>query len=132
VTHEVVVGLIAGGLFGLAMITAPLAPLFDPDEGYYPATAAESVASGSAWDPRFNGVSRWDKPVLTYALIQVSFMVLGENVPAARVPSAVWGAVLIVVSGVVLSYMASPMAALLATIVLATTRRADIRARGPP
>jgi hypothetical protein len=59
-------------------------------------------------------------------------MVLGENVPAARVPSAVWGAVLIVVSGVVLSYMASPMAALLATIVLATTRRADIRARGPP
>jgi 4-amino-4-deoxy-L-arabinose transferase-like glycosyltransferase len=120
VTHEVAVWLIAGWLFSLAMITAPLAPLFDPDEGYYPATAAESLASGQAWDPRFNGAPRWDKPVLTYALIQSSFLVLGENVPAARLPSAVLGGVLIVVVGVVLSSTASSMAALLATVVLAS------------
>jgi hypothetical protein len=38
--------------FGLsAALCAPVAPLFDPDEGYYPATAAETLRSGPFWDP---------------------------------------------------------------------------------
>ena len=46
----------------LAAVCAPLSPLFDPDEGYYPATAAETLRSGTFWDLRFNEAPRWDKP----------------------------------------------------------------------
>lgn len=51
------------------MLSAPLMPLFDPDEGYYPATAVESVDSGDYWDLRFNGAPRWDKPVAGTAFV---------------------------------------------------------------
>lgn len=77
-------------------LTAPFAPLFDPDEGYYPATAAESVASGSAWDPRLNGEPRWDKPILPYALIEGAFSLFGRgSQPRAfqapsKVPRSCW------------------------------------------
>ena len=35
--------------------------LFDPDEGYYPASAREMVERGSWIDPVFNGRPRWGK-----------------------------------------------------------------------
>ena len=77
------------GLLVVVLATANRVPLFDPDEGFYPATAAESVASGAWWDLRFNGEARWDKPVLAYALIEGSFALFGNHTVAARVPSAV-------------------------------------------
>ena len=67
----------------------------ETDEGYYPATAAESVDAGRAWDPQFNGESRWDKPILPYGLIEASFAAFGRSPTAARVPSAVQAALLV-------------------------------------
>ena len=83
----------------LAGVSAPLAPLFDPDEGYYPATAAETLRSGTFWDLSFNGEPRWDKPILSYGLIEASFVAFGESATAARIPSALEGGVLILIVG---------------------------------
>ena len=78
----------------VAFATAPIVPLLDPDEGYYPATAAESLRAGEFWDLRFNNAPRWDKPILSYALIAAAFAAFGESELAARLPSAIEGAVL--------------------------------------
>ena len=116
-------------LFAGALSTAWIAPLFDPDEGYYPATAAESVDAGSAWDPRFNGEPRWDKPILTYALIEAAFAVLGRTVVAARLPSIIEAALLVLIVGFSVAFLAGPSRGSLAAWVLCTTLGVQIFAR---
>ena len=105
----------------LAVLCAPVAPLFDPDEGYYPATAAETLRSGSFWDPRFNDAPRWDKPILSYALIEASFELLGVNAAAARLPSALEGAALIAIVGVLVARLTTVRAGTLCAVAVATT-----------
>ena len=119
----------AGAVFATVLVTAPLAPVFDPDEGYYPATAAESLDAGSGWDPRLNGAPRWDKPILSYAFIEASFSTFGRTVTASRLPSALHAAFLVLISGIVVARMCTPRAALLVTIVLATTLGVQVFAR---
>jgi 4-amino-4-deoxy-L-arabinose transferase-like glycosyltransferase len=119
----------AAALAVTCLSTAWLAPLFDPDEGYYPATAAESVDAGCAWDPRFNGAPRWDKPIFTYAAIEASFATFGRTVPAARLPSIIEGALLVLVVGFVVEQLAGHVAAGLAAWILATTVGVQIFAR---
>lgn len=109
------------GLLLVALATASRLPLFDPDEGYYPATAAESVDAGAWWDLRFNGEPRWEKPVLAYALIEGSFSVFGRSAAAARLPSALEGAGLILLTGLIVSKLAGRRAGDLSAIVLAST-----------
>jgi 4-amino-4-deoxy-L-arabinose transferase-like glycosyltransferase len=113
----------------LAAICAPMAPLFDPDEGYYPATAAETLRAGPFWDLRFNGSPRWDKPILSYALIQGAFRVLGESAAAARVPSALEGALLIAIVGFVVARLAGTRAGTLSAVAVGTTLGVSIFSR---
>ncbi len=121
--------LIAIALLVAALATAPAAPLFDPDEGYYPATAAESVDRGAGWDLRLNGESRWDKPFLPYGLIEASFAVFGRSAATARIPSAVQGALLVLIAGACVLRLAGAGAALWTAAVLATTVGIQIFAR---
>jgi len=121
--------LAAVGLMALALSTAAAVPLFDPDEGYYPATAAESVDSGAWWDLHFNGEPRWDKPVLAYALIEGSFALFGRGPVAARLPSALEGAALVLLTGVLVSGLAGPRAGNCSAIVLATSLGAQLFTR---
>jgi len=113
----------------LCLLTASFAPLFDPDEGYYPATAAESVASGSAWDPRLNGEPRWDKPILPYALIEGAFSLFGRRVAAARIPSALQGTALVLVVGFLVWRLAGPRAGALSAVIVSTTAGVQIFSR---
>jgi 4-amino-4-deoxy-L-arabinose transferase-like glycosyltransferase len=121
--------LAAAALLLLSLLTAWALPLFDPDEGYYPATAAESVDAGRPWDLQFNGQPRWDKPVLTYALIQSAFALLGRSDGAARVPSAIEGAALVIIVGVLMTILAGRSAGGLAALVLSTSAGVQIFSR---
>jgi 4-amino-4-deoxy-L-arabinose transferase-like glycosyltransferase/ketosteroid isomerase-like protein len=105
----------------LALMSAPLVPIFDPDEGYYPATAAETLRSGTFWDLRFNDAPRWDKPLLCYAFIAAAFRVFGESVTAARVPSALEGAALTIVVGLMVAHLAGRRAGVLSAVIAGTT-----------
>lgn len=83
--HFVAVGVLSL-LVSLPFLGRPA--LFDPDEGYYPASAMEMLARGDWLDPVFNGEPRWGKPVGIYFLQCLSISVLGKNELAARLPSA--------------------------------------------
>ena len=117
------------GLILAALITASLLPLFDPDEGFYPATAAESVDAGHWWDLRFNGEPRWDKPVLAYALIEGSFAIFGRSAAAARLPSALEGGALVLLVGILVSAIAGGRAGALSAVVIASTLGVQVFAR---
>ena len=121
---------VLGLLFVLLTATcAPLSPLFDPDEGYYPATAAESLRSGRFWDLRFNDAPRWDKPILSYALIQAAFRVFGESAVAARVPSALQGAALIAIVSFLVARLTTARTGAICALVVGTTLGVSIFSR---
>lgn len=71
--------------------------LFDVDEPRYAEAAREMIESNNWITPYFNYVVRFDKPVLFYWLIAISYKILGVSEFAARLPSAIM-ATLIVVS----------------------------------
>ncbi|MHC4821706.1 MAG: ArnT family glycosyltransferase, partial [Planctomycetota bacterium] len=62
------IGVIALAAFLLCLPFLGSLPFMDPDEAFYPATAAESMESGDALDLRLNGQPRWVKPPGQYAL----------------------------------------------------------------
>jgi len=105
----------------LAGASAPLAPLFDPDEGYYPATAAETLRGGTFWDLSFNGEPRWDKPFLSYGLIEASFVAFGESATAARIPSAIEAGVLVLIVGALVASLAGARAGVVSALTVGTT-----------
>ena len=67
-------------------------PITDPVEANYALTAKEMMESGDWLTPRIYGEYWFDKPVLTYWLIGVSYILFGTGEFAARFPSALFGA----------------------------------------
>jgi 4-amino-4-deoxy-L-arabinose transferase-like glycosyltransferase len=117
-----------GWILGVALATAVLClpflgtlPLFDPDEGYYPAAAAESLAHGHPLDLTLNGEPRWNKPPLSYALMQAGILIFGRNEFAVRLPSVIEGAALVAILGLLVARVAGGRAGLLASVVLASS-----------
>ena len=119
----------AAALMAACLVTASGVPLFDPDEGYYPATALESMTTGSAWDPRLDDARRWDKPILSYALIEAAFWAFGPSTTASRLPSAIQGALLVVAVGLIVGRLHGPRAGGLSATVLASTVGLHVFAR---
>jgi 4-amino-4-deoxy-L-arabinose transferase-like glycosyltransferase len=64
--------------------------LIDPDEGRNAAVGAEMAASGNWVVPHYNGLPYLDKPVLLFAAIGISTVVLGRSELAARLPALVF------------------------------------------
>jgi len=67
------------------------APLLEPDEGRYTEIPREMLTSGDLVTPRLNGVLYFEKPPLYYWLNAAAIRVLGLNELSARVWSAVFG-----------------------------------------
>ncbi len=77
------------GLFVLLYIL-PLGarPMVIPDESRYAEIPREMLASGNWITPRLDGLRYFEKPVLGYWLGASSMLVFGQNMFAARLPSA--------------------------------------------
>ncbi len=69
--------------------------LFDVDEAVFSEAAKEMVQSGNWITPTYNGENRYDKPILFYWLMAVSYKMFGINEFGARFPSAVVSCLLI-------------------------------------
>lgn len=67
-------------------------PVTDPVECNYALTAKEMMESGDWLSPRIYGQYWFDKPVMIYWLIGVSYLLFGINEFAARFPSAFFSA----------------------------------------
>lgn len=69
-----------------------LLPVTDPVESNYALTAKEMVQSGNWLSPQIYHQFWYDKPIMIYWLIALSYKVLGISDFAARLPSALFGA----------------------------------------
>ncbi len=65
--------------------------LFDVDEAVFAEATKEMVNDGKWITPTYNGVNRYDKPILFYWLMAVSYKAFGINEFGARFPSAATG-----------------------------------------
>lgn len=84
--------LILGGLcVALFLVGIGFRPIWDIDEGMHATTAKEMVLTGDWITPTFNGEKFHDKPVLFNWLTALSFLLLGFNAFAARLPGALMG-----------------------------------------
>ena len=97
-------------------------PITDPVESNYALTAKEMVETGDWLSPRIYGHYWFDKPIMIYWLIALSFKVFGITDFAARFPAALFSA-----GSVAFIYwfgqklFANTKAALLSALVLATS-----------
>jgi len=76
-----------------AILTLPslgLAPLFDYDETIYAQTAADMMHLGEWIVPTANGMQFFEKPPFTYYMMDMCYVLFGENAFAARLPSAIF------------------------------------------
>ncbi len=124
--------LLAGVVLAFVLLCLPglgIHALFDPDEGYYPAAAAESLRHGHPLDLTLNEQPRWNKPPLAYALMQGAFLLFGRNEFAARLPSVLEGACLVGILLLATASVAGLRAGLLAAMVLATTLGHQVMSR---
>lgn len=112
-------------LFGLGSM-----PLTDPDETFYAQTAKEMVNSDEWITPTIFGKPQFEKPILYYWLIEISYKMFGINEFAARFPSAVFG--IIGIMGIYLlgRLIFSPFCGFLAGLIMATSGEYLVLARG--
>src|SRR5208283_1116738 len=64
-------------------------PLVDVDEAVFSAATKEMVQTGNWITPTYNGENRYDKPILFYWLMALSYKSFGISNFAARFPSAI-------------------------------------------
>ena len=65
--------------------------LTDPDETFYGQTAKEMFLKGEWLTPTLYGKPQFEKPILFYWLIEISYKIFGINEFAARFPPALFG-----------------------------------------
>lgn len=68
-----------------------LLPVTDPVESNYALTAKEMVQSGNWMSPQIYGTYWYDKPIMVYWLLSISYSLLGFTDLASRLPAVVCG-----------------------------------------
>jgi 4-amino-4-deoxy-L-arabinose transferase-like glycosyltransferase len=63
----------------------------DSDEAFYAESAREMIESGDWLTPHFNDEPRFEKPILYYWLVALTYLIAGIGEGAARFPSALAG-----------------------------------------
>jgi 4-amino-4-deoxy-L-arabinose transferase-like glycosyltransferase len=92
--------------------------LTDRDEGSNAEAAREMVASGDWITPTLNGAPRFAKPILIYWLISVSYLAFGVSEFTARLPSALFGTLLVLMQYAFATRMFGPTVGLRAALML--------------
>ncbi|MBX9878353.1 MAG: glycosyltransferase family 39 protein [Candidatus Obscuribacterales bacterium] len=98
-----------------------LMPIMDPSDGYYSEGAREMFESGNYLVPHLNYVPWFEKPILIYWLISLSYKIFGVTEFAARFPAALSATALITLSYPLNRQYLRRRAALLSTLVLASS-----------
>src|SRR2546422_10258285 len=92
--------------------------LTDRDEGSNAEAAREMVASGDWITPTLNGAPRFAKPILIYWLISGSYLAFGVSEFTARLPSALFGTLLVLMQYAFATRMFGPTVGLRAALML--------------
>jgi 4-amino-4-deoxy-L-arabinose transferase-like glycosyltransferase len=118
-------------LVAIASIGAGLgrATLWEPDEPRFAEATRQMFQRGDFVTPYFDGVPRFEKPILFYWLQVPAFALVGATPLAARLPAALAGIGSVLLLYLLASRMTSPRAAFVAALVLATVFRFVTMAR---
>lgn len=92
----------------------------DSDEAFYAQAAREMVESGDWLTPSYNYEPRFQKPILYYWLAGAAFEAFGVSEWAARLPSALSGLGLVLLTHVCARRWLAPRVALVAGLIVAT------------
>ncbi len=92
--------------------------LTDRDEGSNAEAAREMVESGDWITPTLNGEPRFAKPVFIYWLMSAAYRLFGVSEFSARLPSAVFGLLLILLQYAFLSKVRGPAIGLFGALML--------------
>ncbi len=91
--------------------------LFDVDEAVFAEATKEMIESNNWLTPTYNGVNRYDKPILIYWLMAASYKFFGINEFAARFPSAIAACILVLAIFLFSKYSRDEKYALCAAVV---------------
>ena len=94
--------------------------LTDPDETFYAQTAKEMLARGEWVTPYLLGKPQFEKPILIYWLVELSYKAFGVNETAARLPSAVFGLLGVIAIYLLGKLLFNKVAGFLSAVILAT------------
>lgn len=92
--------------------------LFDLDESIFAKATKEMLNSGNWLTPTYNGINRYDKPILLYWCMGASYKVFGVNEFASRFPSAFSGVLLAAALFIFLSLLHNRKGAWYGTLIL--------------
>jgi 4-amino-4-deoxy-L-arabinose transferase-like glycosyltransferase len=95
-------------------------PLIDPDEGRNTEIAREMKDSCSFVVPLYNGMPYLDKPAFYFAMVAASLSLFGENETAARLLSAIFGMLTLILVYLFCHHTYGQRAAILAVLVIGT------------
>lgn len=114
--------LLLAAICALAFFAALGRPaLTDSDEGFYAESAREMVESGDWLTPYYNYQPRFEKPVLYYWMAAGAYLVAGPSPGAARLPSALAGLGLVLLTFFCARRWCGETEALLAGVITATS-----------
>lgn len=95
--------------------------LWDRDEPRFAQASREMLEAGNHLVPSLQGVPRFDKPILTYWLMELAYAVFGVNEFAARFFQALLGAASCALTVLFGTALFSPRVGILAGLLLATS-----------
>lgn len=95
-------------------------PLTDPDEGRNAEVAREMLMTGSFLVPSYNGLTYLDKPALYFDLVAGALAAFGATETAARLTSALFGVLTLVLAGLAARRFYGARTAALAVLVIAS------------
>ncbi len=95
--------------------------LTDSDEAFYAESAREMIERSDWLTPYFNGVTRFEKPVLYYWMVALSYTVTGVSTWAARLPSALAGMGLVIIAYIAARRWYDDTTAFYAGVIVATS-----------
>jgi len=95
-------------------------PLLQPDEGRNAEVAREMKESGAWLSPSYDGITYLDKPAFFFKAVALSLAAFGNNETAARLPSAMFGLALLVMTYGFCRRAHGTRCAIMAVIIIAT------------
>jgi 4-amino-4-deoxy-L-arabinose transferase-like glycosyltransferase len=103
--------------------------LSEPDEPRFAEATRQMFLRGDFLTPYFNGVPRFEKPILFYWMQAPAFAVLGPTETAARLPAALCTLGVLLLTFTIGERLLNGRTALVGTLILATTFRFAIWSR---
>ncbi len=121
--------LLLAACLALYLLGSSQQSVFDRDEARFALAVKEMSERGDWLVPSNFGEPRFNKPILSYWLALASTRVLGMSETALRLPSALCGALAVLVTMIVAQHMGGRRVARIAGVVLATALYVVIEAR---